>query len=173
MGQFNLTSDIVSSLCASTTREYIIMSAMAILSPVMDLVHNAFVQEKVEEVAKLFFTSDTVSINLIPGLIVGALLLLLLIPMLALLFQPAAAASEGGYGGYSAPEESYGAPESSYGAPEYRSGKSDASWEDFKSLFSNLLSAKDSGAEHSLTKRMQEFGPLISNLGSSADNLLN
>merc|ERR1712128_42482 len=149
----------------------IIMSAMAILSPVMDLVQNAFVQEKVEEAAKLFFTSDSVSINLLPGLIVGALLLLLLIPLLSLLFQPTA--SEGGYGGYSAPEESYGAPESGYGAPEYRSGNSDASWEDFKSLFSNLLSAKANGAEHSLTKRMQEFGPLISNLGSSADNLLN
>merc|ERR1712106_1273177 len=144
----------------------IIMSAMDILSPVMDLVHNAFVQEKVEEVAKLFFTSDSITINLLPGLIAGGLLLLLLIPLLALLFQPAAAASEGGYGGYSAPEESYG-------APEYRSGNSDTSWEDFKSLFSNLLSAKDSGAEHSLVKRMQEFGPLISNLGSSADNLLN
>merc|ERR1712106_449662 len=173
MGQFNLTSDIVSSLCASTTREYIIMSAMDILSPVMDLVHNAFVQEKVEEVAKLFFTSDSITINLLPGLIAGGLLLLLLIPLLALLFQPAAAASEGGYGGYSAPEESYGAPESSYGAPEYRSSNNDANWEDFKSLFSNLLSAKTNGAEHSLTNRMQELGPLISNLGSNANNLLN
>merc|ERR1712106_1056319 len=61
----------------------IIMSAMDILSPVMDLVHNAFVQEKVEEVAKLFFTSDSITINLLPGLIAGGLLLLLLIPLLA------------------------------------------------------------------------------------------
>merc|ERR1712128_157688 len=147
----------------------IIMSAMAILSPVMDLVQNAFVQEKVEEAAKLFFTSDSVSINLLPGLIVGALLVLLLIPLLALLFQPTAS---GGSTGYGAPEETYGAPSSGYGAPEYRSSNRDASWEDFKSLFSNLLSAKDSGAEYSLTKRMQELGPLTSNLGSNVVNLL-
>merc|ERR1712106_373573 len=156
---------------------------MAILSPVMDLVQNAFVQEKVEEVAKLFFTSDSVSINILPGLIVGGLLLLLLIPLLALLFQPAASGGATGYGapeetygapspGYGAPEETYGAPSPGYGAPGYRSINSDASWEDFKSLLSNLLSTKNVGAENSLTGRIQELGPLTSNLGS-VSNLLN
>merc|ERR1712106_539237 len=156
---------------------------MAILSPVMDLVQNAFVQEKVEEAAKLFFTSDSVSINLLTGLIVGALLLLLLIPLLALLFQPAASGGATGYGApeetygapypeYGAPEETYGAPSPGYGAPGYRYINSDASWEDFKSLLSNLLSTKNVGAENSLTERMQELGPLTSNLGS-VSNLLN
>lgn len=46
-----------------------------------------------------------------------------LIPLLSLLFQPAASTSGSGYGapsvGYGAPEESYGAPAPAYGAPGY------------------------------------------------------
>ena len=54
-----------------------------------------------------------------------------LVPLLALLFQPAPASS--GYGApaatYGAPEPSYGAPEDSYGAPHYsRSVSRDCNW---------------------------------------------
>ena len=51
----------------------------------------------------------------------------MLVPLLALLFQPSAStpAVSDGYGApvasYGAPEESYGAPASTYGAPSYNS----------------------------------------------------
>ena len=73
-------------------------------------------QSKVEEAAKLFYNNANVTINLVPALVGGGLLLLLLVPLLALLFQPAAESS-----GYGAPAAEYGAPAPAYGAPEYRS----------------------------------------------------
>ena len=49
----------------------------------------------------------------------------MLIPLLALLFQPSASVGGSGYGApavsYGAPEESYGAPAPAYGAPGYSS----------------------------------------------------
>ena len=74
-------------------------------------------QSKVEEAAKLFYNNANVTINLVPALVGGGLLLLLLVPLLALLFQPA----EAGASGYGAPAAEYGAPAPAYGAPEYRS----------------------------------------------------
>ena len=74
-------------------------------------------QSKVEEAAKLFYNNANVTINLVPALVGGGLLLLLLVPLLALLFQPAGAESSG----YGAPAAEYGAPAPAYGAPEYRS----------------------------------------------------
>jgi hypothetical protein len=146
------------------------MSAFAAITPLVELAQNEFVQSKVEEAAKLFYTADTVTINLLPALIAGSILLLLLIPLLSLLFQPAASASGTGYG---APEETYGAPAPAYGAPEYRSDSGDAAdWEDFKSLFSNVLSAKADGSQMSLQQKLQEMGPLTATLGNAAAKLL-
>ena len=52
-------------------------------------------------------------------------LIAVLIPLLALLFQPSASVGGSGYGApavsYGAPEESYGAPAPAYGAPGYSS----------------------------------------------------
>merc|ERR1712080_687739 len=87
-----------------------IMSALSFIAPILDLAQNDFVQSKVEEAAKLFYNNANVTINLVPALVGGGLLLLLLIPLLALLFQPAGAEPSG-----------YGAPAPAYGAPEYRS----------------------------------------------------
>ena len=50
------------------------------------------------EAGRILFTTSNVTINLIPALIAGALLLLLGIPLLALLFQPAAETTGSGYG---------------------------------------------------------------------------
>ena len=86
-------------------------------APILDIAQNDFVQSKVEEAAKLFYNNANVTINLVPALVGGGLLLLLLIPLLALLFQPAGAESSG----YGAPAAEYGAPAPAYGAPEYRS----------------------------------------------------
>ena len=38
--------------------------AIIITEPIVDLLKDEFVQEKVEEAAKLFYTNDTVTINL-------------------------------------------------------------------------------------------------------------
>ena len=85
-------------------------------APLLELAQDEKVRSKIEEAGKLFFSSDTVTINLIPVLIGAALLGLLLIPLFALLFQPAAETTE-----YGPPVSEYGAPSAGYGAPEYRS----------------------------------------------------
>ena len=86
-------------------------------APLIELVQDEFVQSKVEEAAKLFYTSQSVTINLAGIAAAGLLLLLLLVPLLALLFQPSAAPAVST--GYGPPEPSYGAPEPAYGAPEH------------------------------------------------------
>ena len=92
-------------------------------APILDIAQNDFVQSKVEEAAKLFYNNANVTINLVPALVGGGLLLLLLIPLLALLFQPAAETSGSGYG---APAAEYGAPSSTYGSPSYSRSVSSA-----------------------------------------------
>merc|ERR1712200_233729 len=130
------------------------MSAVSFIAPILDLAQNDFVQSKVEEAAKLFYNNANVTINLVPALVGGGLLLLLLIPLLALLFQPAAESS------------GYGAPAPAYGAPEYRS---DEGYEDFRALFTNLLDSDSASPQFELTKRMQAVaGPVMSRLSDAA-----
>merc|ERR1711981_704716 len=129
-----------------------IMSALSFIAPILDLAQNDFVQSKVEEAAKLFYNNANVTINLVPALVGGGLLLLLLVPLLALLFQPAGAES--------------GAPAPAYGAPEYRS---DEGYEDFRALFTNLLDSDSASPQFDLTKRMQAVaGPVMSRLSDAA-----
>merc|ERR1712083_646182 len=93
----------------------------------VDLWHTPGVQEKIEESARVFFSNSILTVNLIPALLVGALLLFLLpfllgLPILNGLGGGGGSASYGSNlevsDGYGAPEASYGAPEPSYGAPE-------------------------------------------------------
>merc|ERR1712012_221277 len=91
---------------------------MSFLAPLFDLAQDEVVKEKAVEAAKQFFANSNITINLLPALIAGALLLLLGLPLLALLFQPAADTSATGYG---PPAEEYGAPSSSYGSAYSRS----------------------------------------------------
>merc|ERR1712172_300765 len=139
-----------------------IMSALNFIAPILDLAQNDFVQSKVEEAAKLFYNNANVTINLVPALVGGGLLLLLLVP---LLFQPAAESS-----GYGAPAAEYGAPAPAYGAPEYRS---DEGYEDFRALFTNLLDSDAASPQFELTKRMQAVaGPVMSRLSDAASKLI-
>merc|ERR1712088_137930 len=134
------------------------MSAVSFIAPILDLAQNDFVQSKVEEAAKLFYNNANVTINLVPALVGGGLLLLLLVPLLALLFQPAAESS------------GYGAPAPEYGAPEYRS---DEGYEDFRALFTNLLDSDAASPQFELTKRMQAVaGPVMSRLSHAASKLI-
>merc|ERR1712228_757108 len=92
------------------------------------------VQERMKETARLYFTSDDVTINLVwSALIVGALLLLLK-PLFGIpLLDNILGAMSGGHGhspsygggvssGYGAPDAGYGAPDAGYGAPAGDSG---------------------------------------------------
>merc|ERR1719168_527883 len=98
--------------------------SLAIIEPLVSLMKDEFVQEQLGEVARLFYSNDSVTINLYAAAAAAVLFTLLLIPLLALLFQPSGGAAVAtGYGapsvGYGAPEESYGAPAQGYGAPSY------------------------------------------------------
>merc|ERR1719490_229506 len=93
----------------------------------MDLWNTPGVAEKLEETARVYFANSILTINLIPALLVGALLLFLLPPLLGFPILNGLLGGGGGasYGSnleispsYGAPEPSYGAPEPSYGAPE-------------------------------------------------------
>ena len=94
----------------------------AIAAPLIELARDESVQSKVLDVARQFFSNSNITINLIPALIAGGLLLLLL-PLLFLFLAPADDAGSG----YGAPAAEYGAPSSSYGAPSssygYRAGR--------------------------------------------------
>merc|ERR1712020_96418 len=96
----------------------------------MELWNTPGVAEKVEETARVYFANSILTINLIPALLVGALLLFLLPPLLGFPLLNGLLGGLGGGGGgasygsnleisdgYGAPSSSYGAPEPSYGAP--------------------------------------------------------
>jgi len=138
---------------------------MAYIAPLLELAQNEMVQSKIEEAGKLFFSSDTVTVNLIPVLVGAALLGLLLIPLFALLFQPAAETT-----GYGPPVSEYGAPSAGYGAPEYRSSEG---YEQYRALSSNLLDSNLDSPQFELTKRMQAVaGPTLSSLTNAATKLI-
>merc|ERR1711981_107969 len=96
----------------------------------MELWNTPGVAEKVEETARVYFANSILTVNLIPALLVGALLLFLLPPLLGFPLLNGLLGGLGGGGGgasygsnleisdgYGAPSSSYGAPEPSYGAP--------------------------------------------------------
>merc|ERR1712055_698098 len=133
-----------------STLDHCIVITMSFIAPLAELARNDLVQEKVMEAGRIFFSTSNVTINLLPALIAGALLLLLGLPLLALLFQPAADTSATGYG---PPAEEYGAPSSSYGSAYSRS---DEGYEEYRSLISDLIDtngAASSVPEFELTKR--------------------
>jgi len=139
------------------------MSA-SFLAPLFELAQDEVVKEKALEAAKQFFTNSNITINLLPALIAGALLLLLGLPLIALLFQPAADTSATGYG---PPADEYGAPSSSYGSAYSRS---DEGYEEYRSLLSDLIDSNaGSVPEFELTKRMQQMAePVINKIADTA-----
>lgn len=140
------------------------MSLKAI-APLVELVQDEYVQSKVEEAAKLFYNSDTVTINLAGVAAAGLLLLLLLVPLLALLFQPSAAPAATGYG---PPEPAYGAPEHGHGYS--RSGDG---YEEARSLYNSILGSSEESIQNlDLSKRLEAVGPVMSALGNAAAKLL-
>merc|ERR1711894_118125 len=104
------------------------------LKPLYELVQNEEVQKKLDETARLYWSPDvddnTVTVNLIPSLIVLIIaavvaLPLLGVPIFSLLGDSLKGVGVGG-GGYGAPSSDYGAPSSGYGAPSH--GRSDIAY---------------------------------------------
>merc|ERR1712172_181196 len=140
----------------------------------MDLWNTPGVAEKLEETARVYFANSILTINLIPALLVGALLLFLLPPLLGLPILNGLLGGGGGgasYGsnleisdGYGAPSSSYGAPEPSYGAPEPSYGAPAASnsydapaSNSYDAPVSNSYDTPSSGYDAGRRKRSLEF----------------
>merc|ERR1711881_359879 len=64
------------------------MSALDFVAPLAELAQNEKVQTKVVEAAKLFYSSGTITLNLVPAILSGSLLLLLLVPLLPSCYNP-------------------------------------------------------------------------------------
>merc|ERR1712001_748628 len=88
------------------------------LKPLYELVQNEEVQRKMEETARLYWSPDvddnTVTVNLIPSLIVLIIAALVALPLLGVpIFSLLSDSLKGvgvGGGGYGAPSSGYGAP---------------------------------------------------------------
>merc|ERR1712115_394205 len=105
------------------------MSALDFVAPLAELAQNEKVQTKVVEAAKLFYQGGTITLNLVPAILSGSLLLLLLVPLAALLLQPQAA---GGLYGF---PQSHTVPDLYNYATEYRSDEGfDAAEERYRSM---------------------------------------
>jgi Mg2+/citrate symporter len=91
--------------------------AAAFLDSLINLVSQESVKEAVRETARIYYTGDDVTINLIPAIILGLLALIGLavvlgIPILSTL---GLGGDEGGDGGYGAPTGGYADPGTGYG----------------------------------------------------------
>jgi len=119
----------------------------AILVNIFDIFRKPEVQENLKETARIYFTSNDVTINLVWSIIILGLLGLVLkplfgIPLLTNIFDAmshggASGAAYGGgvsdgygapSGGYGAPSGGYGAPDAGYGAPDAGYGAPDAGY---------------------------------------------
>lgn len=99
------------------------MVKIAVLEPVLELLNDKDVQEKVEELGRFFFTNGNVTVNLIPALLLGVITLLFVLPLLGIplldiLFGAATGASSGGYNtvAYGGGANPYGGQTSAYGS---------------------------------------------------------
>merc|ERR1712242_672957 len=141
----------------------------------MDLWNTPGVAEKVEETARVYFANSILTINLIPALLVGALLLFLLPPLLGFPILNGLLGGGGGgasYGsnleisdGYGAPSPSYGAPAPSYDAPASNS---------YDAPVSNSYDTPSSGYEAGRRRRSVELpaeaGDLYTDLNLANDH---
>ena len=136
----------------------------ALLDSLMSIVTNEKVKETVRETARIYFSGDDVTINLIPAIILGLLALLGLlvalgIPILAFF------GLEDGEGGDGAPTGGYVDPGTGYGRA-YASRSGDAYQETVADLQAQIAQLQES----ELNLRNQLF---YSNEGSKAEVISN
>merc|ERR1712062_279426 len=104
-------------------------------------------REKVEDTARIYFNGDGTTVNLIPSIIIG---LLLLIGLLKLLGLPILAsfgldgiAGSGGGSGYGAPSGDYGAPSAGYGQAYARGDYFDQTVADLQEQINQLIASNE------------------------------
>jgi len=153
---------------------------MELLGQLMELGQDEAVQEKVMEVARQFFGNSNITVNLLPALIAGGLLLLA-IPLALALFPGlfggggSTDATGSGYGApsYGAPDAGYGAPDAGYGAPSSGYGRQDSGYEEYRSLSDSLEVGASSGQEAAFEHKLAgAVAPIINRLGEAASNLI-
>merc|ERR1719225_2509955 len=122
------------------------VDAFTILQSFFNLLEEPELKERVEETARIYFTGQGTTINLIPALIVG---LLLLIGLLKLLGLPILASfgldglgGDTSGGGYGAPSGGYGAPSSGYDSYA-RGDYFDASVADLQDQINQLVASNE------------------------------
>jgi hypothetical protein len=157
--------------------------AMASLAPLLSqLAGDKYLEEKVIETARQFFTNGDLTVSLWPSIIVGGLFLLLAFPLLGILFgDPATSTSGSGYGApepsYGAPEPSYGAPEPSYGAPSSSYGfrRSEPGYDEaeYRTVYSDLIEPSSGSSQFEVDRRLQDLpAPLLGRVARAAHHLL-
>merc|ERR1712001_416871 len=136
----------------------------------MELWNTPGVAEKLEETARVYFANSILTINLIPALLVGALLLFLLPPLLGFPILNGLLGGLGGGGGgasygsnleisdgYGAPSSSYGAPAPSYAAPAASNSYDAPASNSYDAPVSNSYDIPSSGYDAGRRKRSLEF----------------
>jgi len=157
------------------------------LDQFLELVQSEEAQERLMDASRQIFTSSNITVNLLPALLLGGLLLL----ALPLLFAGHGGGSDTGtnyqvYGttgaSYGAPSSGYGAPSSSYGAPSSSYGSRsnydypvEDGYEEYRALVdSQRFPAAATPHKTELTKRLEEVAiPAVSRLAQAAANLIN
>jgi hypothetical protein len=139
-GSIRISISSSSSLSTSSFRDFRgTTMSLQYIAPLLEMIQDPKVQAKVEDVARFFYSNNSVTINLAAVAAAAALGLLLLGGLLFILFQPSGGETGGtGYG------DPYGTTGTGYGAPQYSSSRSGEGFEEFRSLFTNLLSPKAS-----------------------------
>jgi len=171
---------------------------MSLLAPILDFTQSEEGQ-KLFAAARQFFGNSNITVNLLPLLLLGGLLLLGLPLLLALVPGLFGGGTSGGGtnyqvygdsaggGGYGAPSDSYGggggggssyaAPSSSYDARSSYDYRSDESYEgEYRALQDNLLAAQNDyleDREGELGKRIGDLvAPVAQKLGEAAAKMI-
>merc|ERR1711936_1369574 len=141
--------------------------AMASLAPLLSqLAGDEYLREKLVEAARTFYSNGDFTVSLWPAIIVGALALLLGIPILTMLFGDSA----GSTSGYGAPEPSYGAPSSSYGFRRSEPGYDEA---EYRTVYSDLIEPSASTSQFEVDRRLQDLAaPTINRVVRAAQQLV-
>merc|ERR1719325_426842 len=148
----------------------------SLLQPLLDMIEEPSLRDLAQETARIYYQGDNgVTINLIPSVIIGLLLLLGLLKLAGLPILASfglggstgsGAAGGSGYGapsaGYGAPDAGYGAPSDGYGAPDY-----DSTIASLQEQINQLAASNDA-----LTSQVYYSGASTANTGSLATNLL-
>lgn len=110
------------------------------MDAILDILGKPEIQDELKETARIYFTSNDVTINLIWSFIVVGLLGLVLKPLFGIPLLDNILNAMGGHGssgaaygggvsdGYGAPSGGYGAPSGGYGAPDAGYGAPDAGY---------------------------------------------